>query len=61
MTETHIHEQYVTRDELAELVRLLDRRMDGFERSLNRLTLVFGTGLVLILVIVIYAAARTGL
>ena len=57
MTDTHAHPDYVTRDELAELVRLLDRRFAHIERWLQ----VLSTALVLLLMVQIYLAIRTGL
>jgi hypothetical protein len=38
---------YVTQPQLAELVTILDRRMDAFERALNRMLLVLGSAQVL--------------
>ncbi len=57
MTETHIHEQYVTRDELAELIHVLDRRFGRLERWL----MLLSTGQGVLLLVLIYVAARTGL
>jgi hypothetical protein len=46
--------QYVTRDELAELVSVLDRRFGRIERWLG----VLSTTAVVMLLVVIYIAAR---
>jgi len=63
---------YVTRDQLAEVVQVIDQRMAEvvqvmdqrmatFERGLNRGLLVLGTGQVLTLVLTIFVLYRTGL
>jgi hypothetical protein len=44
--------------ELAELVRLLDRRMDTFERGLNRLLLVLGSAQIFTLVLLLLVLWR---
>jgi len=51
----------VTREELAALVGLLDRRMDGVERSLNGFPLVFGSVLVLVFALEVFIALWVGL
>jgi hypothetical protein len=52
---------YVTRDQLTELVQVIDRRMDAFERGLNRVLLVLGTAQVLTLVLLVLVLRKVGL
>jgi hypothetical protein len=52
---------YVTRDQLAELVQVIDRRMDAFERGLNRVLLVLGSAQVLTLVLLVLVLRKVGL
>ena len=63
---------YVTRDQLAEVVQVIgqrmaevaqvmDQRLATFERGLNRGLLILGTGQVLTLVLTIFVLYRTGL
>jgi hypothetical protein len=53
----HVHPQYLSRQELAELVGHLERRFARVERWLALLS----TASVLILMVLISVAARTGL
>jgi hypothetical protein len=53
----HVHPTYLTREELAELVGLLERRFARVERWLALLS----TASVLVLMLLIYVAARIGL
>ena len=58
---THTHEQYATRQELAELVQIIDRRMDTFEHGLNRMTLVLGSAEVLCVVMLVLILHKVGI
>lgn len=55
MTET-----YVTHPQLAELVQIIDRRMDAFERGLNRTLLVLGSAQVLTLALLVLVLRKVG-
>jgi hypothetical protein len=51
---------YVTQPQLAELVAVIDRRMDAFERGLNRTLLVLGSAQVLTLALLLLVLFRIG-
>jgi hypothetical protein len=57
MTES----EFVTHGELANLVQVLDRRMDGFEHRLNRLLYVLGTAQGIALVLLVLVLRKVGI
>lgn len=54
--ETHTHPEYLTRQELADLVQLLDQLFGQIQRWLQVLIAAIG----LILLVLIYVAYRVG-
>jgi hypothetical protein len=52
---------YATRDELAQLVRLLDRRLERLERAIHTNTLVFGIALFLVFFTEVLILMKVGL
>jgi hypothetical protein len=56
-----VRETYVTQSQIAELVSLIDQRMDAFERGLNRMLLVLGSAQVLTLALLVLVLHKVGI